>query len=49
MQLTDMSGVIIITQPLIGSPIGTDINLVYGLFDSGSLVYRPSTGNFEVS
>ena len=49
LQLTDLSGNLIVLLPLIGSPIGSDINLVAGYFQTSTLVYREDTGNFEVS
>lgn len=49
-QLIDSSGDILITHPMIGSPYGTDINLVPGLFpDGNSLVFRSPTRAFIVT
>lgn len=48
MSLTDQSGNLLINQPLIGSPPGADIYLAWGLIGSSTLVYRVSTGNFEI-
>jgi hypothetical protein len=45
--LTDQSGNLVVNQPLIGSPPGTDILLAPGIFTTSTLVYRVSTGNFE--
>lgn len=50
--LTDQSGNLIRNQPLIGSPpagTGTDLPLFPGLLVTSQIVYRPSTGNFEIS
>ncbi len=47
--LTDQSGNLIVNQPLIGSPPDANIELAPGIFSSSTLVYRPSTGNFEVT
>ena len=44
----DLSGNWIFTLPRIGSPDGYDISLTAGYFTS-TLVYRVSSGNFEVS
>jgi hypothetical protein len=49
MQITDQNGTLIVNQPLIGSPTDSDINLVGGYFTATTLVYRPQTGNFEVT
>ncbi len=45
--LIDQNGARVITQPLIGSPPGSDIFLAPGLFSTSTLVYRVSTGNIE--
>lgn len=49
MQITDQNGTLIVNQPLVGSPIDSDINLVGGYFTTTTLVFRPQTGNFEVT
>lgn len=46
--LTDVSGNLIINQPLIGSPPDATIYLAPGLFTTSTLAYRPSTGNLEI-
>ena len=46
--LTDSTGTVIFTLPLIGSPVGSDIPLTAGYFTS-TLVYREGTQTFEVS
>jgi hypothetical protein len=35
--------------PMVGSPLGYDIPLAPTALTGGTLVYRPSTGNLEVS
>lgn len=45
--LTDGSGNTIVNQPLIGSPPNANIYLAPGIFQTSTLVYRESTGNFE--
>jgi hypothetical protein len=45
----DNFGNLIVTNPVIGSPDNFDINLIFGYFQTSTLVYRVSTGNFEVS
>ena len=47
----DQSGNRVLALPRIGSPPGYDINLISirpDLFTTSSLVWRPSTGQFEV-
>ncbi len=46
--LADQSGNILITQPLIGSPPGSNIYLAPSCFQTSTLVYRVATGNFEI-
>jgi hypothetical protein len=45
--LTDQNANLICNQPLIGSPPSSNIALFPGFFKTSTLVYRPSTGNFE--
>jgi hypothetical protein len=47
--LTDQNGNIIINQPLIGSPPDSNIYLFPGLFTTSTVVYRVSTGQFEIT
>lgn len=47
--LTDQSNNVIWTGPLIGSPLGFDILLAPGIFQTSTLLYRADTGNFEQS
>lgn len=44
-----LAGVLIVAIPLIGSPVGYDINMVAGYFTTSSLVYRADNGQFEIS
>lgn len=48
MSLTDQNGMVIVNQPLIGSPPDSDIPLAPGLFTTNTLVFRASTQNFEI-
>ena len=45
----DNSGNLIVTNPIISSPDHFDIDLVYGYFQTSKLVYRASSGNFEIT
>ena len=47
--VSDQDGNLIMSQPLIGSPLTSDINLLPGQFTTSTLVYRTDTGNFEVT
>lgn len=47
--LTDQSNNLIVMQPLIGSPLNSDIILFPNTFKSSTVLYREDTGNFEVS
>lgn len=47
--LIDQSGNVVVNQPLIGSPPGSDIYLFPGFFTASTVVYRVSTSQFEVS
>ncbi len=47
--IQDLSGNMIVTMPLIGSPLNADINLVFNLFQSSTLVFREDSNQFEVS
>jgi len=49
LSLIDQSGQTAWHGPLIGSPLGYDMPLAPGVFQSSSLLYRADTGNFEVS
>ncbi|MHB8372272.1 MAG: phage baseplate plug family protein [Thermoplasmataceae archaeon] len=46
--ITNSSNVVVLCRPITGSPVGSDINLLFGYFSVSTLVYRSSTGNFEV-
>lgn len=43
------NGTIIVINPIIASPDDFDINLVFGYFQTSTLVYRQSSNNFEIS
>jgi hypothetical protein len=45
----DNNGTLIVTNPIVASPDDFDINLVFGYFQSSTLVYRASSNNFEIS
>lgn len=47
--IADQSGNPVYTGALVGSPDTSDILLAPGIFQTSTLVYRTSTGNFEVS
>ena len=47
--LIDSSGNIIWNGPLIESPNGYDIPLALGIFTDSVILYRDTTGNFEVT
>ena len=47
--LSDQFGNLTTNQPLIGSPPGANIYLFPGIFTSSTVVYRPSTQNFEIT
>jgi hypothetical protein len=47
--LTNQSGTLIINQPLIGSPLGSNIYLAPGIFSTSTLLYRAPTNSFEVT
>jgi len=47
--LQNQAGVMIWFGALIGSPLGYDILLAPGIFQTSMILYRADTGNFEVS
>ncbi len=47
--IQDLSGNMIVTMPLIGSPLGSDINLVFNLFQTSTLIFREDSNQFEVT
>lgn len=47
--LVDQNQNTTITAALVGSPSGSDILLAPGLFSTSTILYRVSTGNFEVN
>ena len=44
-----LDGTLIVCMPVVGSPVGTDINMVGGYFTTSSLVFRQPSQQFEVS
>lgn len=48
MNLSTLTGALVLSRSLVGSPPDYDINLVSGYFKS-TLVYRAGTDQFEVS
>lgn len=47
--LYDLSGSLIVSIPLIGSPPDYDINIVKGYFTTSALVYREANKQFEIT
>ena len=47
--LTDASGNVTWSGPLIGSPPNYDIPLALGIFQSSTILYREGAGQFEVN
>lgn len=47
--LIDQNQNTVITAALVGSPSGSSILLAPGLFAASTLLYRASTGNFEIT
>lgn len=47
--ITDQSGTVIYTGPLVGSPTTSDIFLAPGIFSVSTILYRSDTGNFEIT
>lgn len=47
-EIYDLTATMLVAKPLIGSPPNGDINLIYGYFETSTMVYRTSTNNFEV-
>jgi len=45
----DTAGQLIVINPLIGSPNDFNINLVFGYFQTSTLVYKASSNQFEVT
>jgi hypothetical protein len=40
---------LIMNRPLIGSPDDFNINLLFGYFNTSTMIYRVSSGNIEVA
>lgn len=47
--LSDQFGNLLWSGAMVGSPIGFDIPLAPGIFQTSTILYRADTGNFEVS
>lgn len=47
-KITDSSGNLAWSGPIIGSPDNYDIYLAPGVFSTSTILYRVGTGNFEV-
>lgn len=47
--LYDLQNNLVLSEGLVGSPDYYDIDLVWGYFETSTLVFRESTGQFEVS
>jgi hypothetical protein len=45
----DPNNNLIVCLPQIGSPLDYDINLVPGYFKTSTLIWRPETGQFEIT
>ncbi len=43
------SRTLIVNRPIVASPDNYNINLVFGYFRTSTLVYRASSGNFEIT
>ena len=43
------NGTLVVTNPVVASPDDFNINLVFGYFQTSTLVYRNSSNNFEIS
>jgi hypothetical protein len=46
--LADQNGNRVMTMPLVASPQGANIFLFPGVFQTSTILYRESTGNFEI-
>lgn len=49
LSIYDTSRNLILYTPIIGSPDKKDINMIFGFFNTSTLIYRVSSGNFEVT
>lgn len=47
--ITDQFGNVQITAALVGSPPSANIYLAPQIFATSTILYRPSTGNFEIN
>lgn len=48
LNIRDLQGNLKLARAVVGSPSGSDINLIGGFFATSTLVYRQGTQNFEV-
>lgn len=48
LKISAANGSLVCYVAMVGSPPMYDINLVAGYFATATLVWRPSTGNFEI-
>ncbi|MFV9180554.1 phage baseplate plug family protein [Serratia marcescens] len=48
LNITDNSGNRLLTTPMVGSPVGYDINLLVGAFTISKMVWRYVSGQIEV-
>lgn len=49
LNLYTLGGAPVSSMAMVGSPVGYDIDLTYGQIAPDSIVFRTSTGNFEVN
>lgn len=47
--LYTVQGVLVLALPLAGSPVGYDIDLVAGYFETSRVVYRAPSRQFEIT
>lgn len=45
----DTARTLIMTRPITGSPDNYDINILFGYFTTSKMVYRVSSGQFEIT
>jgi hypothetical protein len=48
LDISDINGELVLSIPMVGSPVGYDISLVDGYFES-TLIWRVGAGQFEIS
>lgn len=47
--LYDLSGNVVLTLPMISSPLDYDINIVKGYFTTSTLIFREASDQFEIT